>query len=276
MGVFAHIFKDDYYKRMQVDNNAGQEAVEAAYHRLSQNANYAEMELLNEAYQTLGTLEIRREYDSWLKAGGGQGHPEAKSSLEAAASKPMPSEKNSLPESSQVRPWVRFFAKLIDLYLWWLICWLIVFGALKITGTSTYVIKDKELPIGLVIMALWVFYEAALIFRVGTTPGKWLLNTRIVPLNPQGYTYLASVRRSFKSITEGLALGFPFISLITALIARNRLIKQGSTTWDLRYRFRVIHRKLSMFKIVLVVFLYLVFIFLVCLVISLVKNFALS
>ncbi|MEN6390088.1 MAG: RDD family protein [Syntrophomonas sp.] len=178
-----------------------------------------------------------------------------------------------MPEDSQVRPWVRFGAKIIDLYLWWMFCCLAIYGLIHITGTSPYIIKDKELAIGLAIMAVWIFYEAALLHRFGTTPGKWLLNTRVVPVKTKAFTYRTAVFRSFRSTTEGLAVTIPLISLLTALMAMKKLINQGSTTWDRRCGYRVDHRKLSILKLLMAVVLLFAFLFIVAFVLSLVRIY---
>ncbi|MEQ8174630.1 MAG: RDD family protein [Syntrophomonadaceae bacterium] len=178
-----------------------------------------------------------------------------------------------MPEESQVRPWVRFWAKIIDLYLWWMFCCLVIYGLINITGTSPYIIKDKELAIGLAIMTLWIFYEAALLHRFSTTPGKWLLNTRVVPVKTKASTYRTAVFRSFRSTTEGLAVTIPLISILTALMAMKKLINQGSTTWDRRYGFRVVHQKLSILKLLIAVILFFAFLFIAAFVLSLCKIY---
>lgn len=71
----------DYYKILQVSNEAEQEVIEAAYKRLS--AKYhpdvnrsadaeGRMKLINEAYSVLRDRKSRSNYDSWLAAQGGE------------------------------------------------------------------------------------------------------------------------------------------------------------------------------------------------------------
>ncbi|WP_291591461.1 RDD family protein [Comamonas sp. UBA7528] len=156
---------------------------------------------------------------------------------------------------NQVRPWVRFFARTIDISLWAItlgVLWGIFAPQLPIT-------KENEYATGLLALFTWVFVEPFCLSTFGTTPGKFLLKTRLIYNAPHALTYGQALKRSAKVWWRGLAAGFPLINLGTLIYAYRMLRANGRTTWDAEEGFRVSHGRIGTGRGLLVVALLLVF-----------------
>ena len=71
------------------------------------------------------------------------------------------------------RPWVRFWARMIDYTLFYLAIWVargVFFKFPPIFGHTFF---------WMVLVFLWSFLEAAFLCSNGKTPGKWLLKTSV-------------------------------------------------------------------------------------------------
>jgi RDD family. len=106
---------------------------------------------------------------------------------------------------------------------------------------------------------IWVFVEPFCLSTFGTTPGKFLLKTRLIYNAPHALTYGQALKRSAKVWWRGLAVGFPLISLGTLIYAYRMLRANGRTTWDAEEGFRVSHGRIGTGRGLLVVALLLVF-----------------
>lgn len=146
---------------------------------------------------------------------------------------------NEVPKPSPPRPWVRYWARFIDLYLTG-----ITFGAaasfagLDITSWNKYVL-------GCLAILLWFPLEAAFLTSCGTTPGKWLFNIRLTNVHEPSPRFSQYCVRAGAVMLQGQALGIPVVSLFTHLAAYNTLNTRGVTTWDENYRFVVRHGRIG-------------------------------
>lgn len=141
------------------------------------------------------------------------------------------------------RPWLRYLARMIDVSL---------FGT--IVGGIWYTIHPASPPetdfiVGLVVLFLWIFFESALITFTGTTPGKWLINTRITDTSGSNPTFFDSLSRSGQVYATGLGLGLPIVSLITMVLSFRHLTKFGQAEWDRSAGTVVIHKHMTPLKI---------------------------
>ncbi len=156
---------------------------------------------------------------------------------------------------NQVRPWVRFFARIIDIWLWSFAIGVL----LAIFSPQLNITKENDYAIGMVGLFIWVFVEPFCLSTFGTTPGKFLLKTRLIYNAPHALTYGQALKRSAKVWWRGLAAGFPLISLGTLIYAYRMLRANGRTTWDAEEGFRVSHGRIGTGRGLLVVALLLVF-----------------
>jgi RDD family/GYF domain 2 len=155
------------------------------------------------------------------------------------------------PSGSQVRPWVRYWARLMDI---------MIFSFML--GISAALIYEPLLDIpdtvfGIMLLFLYVFAEAAMLASLGTTPGKAMLSVRLRDANGDKLSYGSALKRSFDVWARGLGLGLGIISIITQINAYNHLTNEGITSWDRTGDYTVQHRSISIWRILLVSFLVL-------------------
>jgi uncharacterized RDD family membrane protein YckC len=160
-------------------------------------------------------------------------------------------------EGQQTRPWVRYWARSIDIAL---IC--------IIVGIPIGAVLPDELNNRLVdqliqffALALWIPIEAALIATFGCTPGKALLRVRVSDKNGSNLSFGQALSRSFEVWWKGLGTGLiPFVTLVACIVAHNRLSNKGVTTWDRDGRFKVTHRKVGIVRTLIAIAIFAVLI----------------
>ena len=159
----------------------------------------------------------------------------------------------------QVRPWVRYWARMFDIYLTALALGI----ALGIFSPRALDVSGSNILFGLAILLIWVVVESLLLSSIGVTPGKWLLKTRLVPPSGEKPSFATALSRSVKVWWRGLGIGLPIISLVTLIIARSDLKESGSTTWDKDTGFVVVHERIGFLRAAVVVVAFCLFIALV-------------
>lgn len=148
-------------------------------------------------------------------------------------------------DPSQIRPWIRFWARMFDYLLVTLVMVLLMdllgigLGAVQTGSNSTFL-----LPLWLVAAA-WIFIETVLLAIVGTTPGKALLNITLSTSTGDKLTMMEAFRRSIDVFLRGMCAGLPLFNLIANYISYNNLIKTGATHWDVQGEFRVTHGEIN-------------------------------
>jgi uncharacterized RDD family membrane protein YckC len=175
---------------------------------------------------------------------------------------PQPSGHNQIGEAvPQIRPWVRFFARFID--IGWSYCLTLVFFA--VLGIFIYLILPKNdflsniSPVtDIIITTLTTFLLLALIepffiSNYGQTPGKWLLKTKVMNSDGSLLTFSQALNRSLSVYSRGFLLGIPFLNWITLLIESTKLEKEGKTTWDRKGEFIVQHEKIGILRVIVAI-----------------------
>jgi len=136
-------------------------------------------------------------------------------------------------------PLTRFLARTIDYLLFGLLL-----GCLNLYGILLRL--DVPAPLfPIIIIFAWVFVEAALLSVSGTSPGKWLLKTKIIDRSLEKPGYFGALRRSLSVWCNGMGTGIFFIVPITMAISYQRLQKEGYAPWDREGRFYLIHGKVG-------------------------------
>jgi hypothetical protein len=151
---------------------------------------------------------------------------------------------NSLPTPiavPQVRPWVRYWARMLDLYILGTLAGL----AIGVVAPRVLSATGSDELLGFACLFVWVFVEAFLLSTIGTTPGKWLLRSRLVPNDGGPLSYSKALDRCFKVWWRGLGAGIPLVSLITLIVAHDNLTKHGITSWDKDQGFAVLHERIG-------------------------------
>lgn len=262
-----------HYDNLQVKETASEEVIRGAYRYLSQkwhpdknidNKEEAErvLKIINQAYDVLSDPDRRRQHDAWIR----QQRERYSEAQQSPPPSPPPSATTQEQEEDEpatslprVRPWIRFWARFIDIHL---------FGfafvvALLIVNPYGYVFMENEYTLGVVVMFVWVFFEALLLATIGTTPGKWLLSININ--HPSDRISLDdALSRSFKVWWRGLGTGFPIATIITQVLAYRNLASNGECSWDADHDLVVTHEKITTGRLIvscLIVFVAFFFIF---------------
>jgi hypothetical protein len=130
----------------------------------------------------------------------------------------------------------RFFSRAIDLLLAWLL----------VTGLSAIFIpavtNEPAALLWILTGAAWIPIEAALLSIWRTTPGKWLLRSRIE--SPTRLTFWAALDRSSTVFCWGLGCLIPGVSALCCGVGYQNLTHAETTRWD-RGKFRVLHAELG-------------------------------
>lgn len=160
---------------------------------------------------------------------------------------PVPEPKPFTSSGSQIRPWIRLWARHFD-YL--AFSWVVVYVLEPFLPESGL----TNVPHFLLMMGYvfaWAFVEPVLVAAFGTTPGKALLNTRV--RNADGSTPSFS-EANFRSLVvwfKGIGMGLPIIPLITQIRAYLKLTRSGITSWDREAQTRVQHGPIGLVRGVL-------------------------
>lgn len=143
-------------------------------------------------------------------------------------------------ESLPVRPWRRYFARGVDL-------WIVALAA----GVLLWnLLPEDELLVGLLVMLIWIPIEALLLSTWGTTPGKWLFATRVRTMEGNRLSFLAALKRTADVMVRGLGLGVPILSLVTLAVAYNTLTRDTRASWDAAAGWEVGHREVGLPQII--------------------------
>ncbi|MCB1084546.1 MAG: RDD family protein [Chlamydiia bacterium] len=164
--------------------------------------------------------------------------------------KPVEYARETDDEKVRPRPWVRFWARMIDYSLFMLVIGLII-GFFRL-GFGT--IGSFS---GILAIFLWTFVEAALLCTVGTTPGKALLRITVRDKNHHKLNFSESLNRSFSVWWLGMGAGIPIISLVTMIVAAVKLSNTGMTSWDRRSEHKVFHNRVGIIRILIVILYFL-------------------
>ena len=133
-------------------------------------------------------------------------------------------------------PWRRWFARSIDSLGGLLPYFFISISCELFRPGDTVAVMKKlgENPFisGIIVLALWVPVEAALLSTVGNTPARFLFGISVRTLKGRKLSFSQSLSRSFQVFLKGTALGVPFVAVFTEIFAYRRLAKTGTTLWD--------------------------------------------
>ena len=159
---------------------------------------------------------------------------------------------------SQVRPWIRYWARMMDIFLF---SFLWGFFA-HIIFVPLFYIPDTI--INMLTSVIYIFIEPIMLCLLGTTPGKALLKIKLRKENGAMLTYTEALSRTFNVWIRGQGLGIPFIALFTHIAAFNKLKREGKTSWDQDGKYIVTHQILGPLRIFsILIFILIIFILIV-------------
>ena len=157
--------------------------------------------------------------------------------------------------ATSVRPWVRYWARMLDIDLACVVSGLII----GVAAPDAFKQPGYDQLFVIACIFAWVFIESFLLSTVGTTPGKWLFKIQLVPPNGVKPTYSVAFSRSSKVWWRGLGIGFPLASLVTLILAYSNLTRNGITSWDREDGFTVIHHHIGVLRVLVAVMFFALF-----------------
>lgn len=154
------------------------------------------------------------------------------------------------------RPWVRFWARMIDYSLFiFIIGFVVGYFHLSLGSLGSFS--------GMIAIFLWTFVETFLLATWGATPGKWMLKVSVRDENHHKLSFSESLNRSFSVWWLGMGAGIPIVSLITMIVAAIKLKNSGMTTWDRRGENKVFHGNVGLIRTLIVILYFLCYVWVI-------------
>jgi uncharacterized RDD family membrane protein YckC len=129
--------------------------------------------------------------------------------------------------------WARFLARSADIFL--------AYWILSLPFGEEILYSQMSALYGPLILLAIVPLEAWCLSRWGMTPGKWLFRVRVVHTENRFLTFEEGLRRTFKVMLSGMALGIMLLQVLFNILAYKELLETGSTVWDRTYKTEVQH-----------------------------------
>ncbi len=170
----------------------------------------------------------------------------------------LASEMTLREEIAKVRPLVRFWARMLDIYTF-----SFVGGIVLAIIAPHFLERTNEYALGMILVFVWIFVEAILLSSFQTTPSKWLFKTKVALTSGVPITFSQALARGLKVWWRGLGTGFPIASLITLIVAHGRLTRNGITSWDKDGGFTVTHETIGVLRVFAAVAFFVAFLVLV-------------
>lgn len=142
-----------------------------------------------------------------------------------------------------VKPWSRFWARLVDLYLF-----AYILGSLWEMIDYKSLVSIHKVILGIIILIIWVFVEAFFLSRSGYTLGKWLFGVSVRYADGSKLTFFHAWSRGFRVILRGMAFDIPVLGFFARLFSYLRLQDTGTTAWDTAVSSHVTYEQLSMLR----------------------------
>lgn len=150
-------------------------------------------------------------------------------------------------DTVRANPWLRFFARFFDYSLFVLFLW---FLRVLMQGHLPLGRYEEFVPFEYFV---WIPIEALLLSTWGTTPGKFLLKTKIRYGAKGKFDYLAALKRSAQVWFRGMGMGIPLICQLCMLVAYHRLKVFRKTSWDHEGHITIIHSPIGKWRLVVAV-----------------------
>jgi len=144
------------------------------------------------------------------------------------------------------RPWIRFWARMVDYSLLYLVISLL-------SSYLGFLFVPLQPIFGMLILFIWIFVETLLMISWGTTPGKWLLRITVKDEFHQKLNFSDALNRSFSVWWLGMGAGLPIVFLVTMIVAAVKLSNTGMTSWDRRSNYRIFHGKVGVARTIVTI-----------------------
>jgi hypothetical protein len=149
----------------------------------------------------------------------------------------------------EVHPWIRFWARTIDVMLFSSILSFI----LTVVPKKVWQLINGIEYIMPMSLFLWVLAESILLSTWGTTPGKVILGITVRELDGSILNFTRALNRSASVWFFGMGCGISFIELIANITSYSRLSKKGITRWDQNGKYSISHTEISTINIIITI-----------------------
>jgi S1-C subfamily serine protease/uncharacterized RDD family membrane protein YckC len=143
------------------------------------------------------------------------------------------------PAATPVHPWARFWARSVDLVLFYALV------VLAVPGWHGWAQVPARLLASILTPLAWTIPEALLLSSLRTTPGKWALGLRVESADGERLEFGAAWKRAVQVWLRGLGAGIPILNLVAMGRAYLVLVREGRSTWDAEEGTRVAARAWS-------------------------------
>jgi curved DNA-binding protein CbpA len=242
----------NYYDVLQVSPKASMEVIKVTYRQLSKMyhpdsgvPNDEAMKVINQAYEILSDPVKRAEYDELFYQHSKSAH------VKPDSEEPANKESANNATIPHVRPWVRYWARMIDIMLIG-----IAFGF--VVAAFELDMSGVALVDSFMFLVAWIFIEPLLLTQYGATFGKWLLKTEVKDPKGNNLSYNNALRRSFWVWLLGTGAGIPLANIFAWMYGYNQLVNNGTTIWDYKGTSVVTHKNIGVLRIIVAVLIIVV------------------
>jgi len=151
----------------------------------------------------------------------------------------------------EVKPWIRFFARILDYIIFVSIIFVLVEEILKLNLNGVY-----SFSLYFTAIFIWIFIEAALLSTWGTTPGKWLFNVTLRDNSRKKLHFIPALSRCLSVWFLGIGTGIPILCFIGMGVQYSKLTKTKATSWDAKRKHIIHHDYLRWVKTTIIVSIY--------------------
>ena len=159
----------------------------------------------------------------------------------------------TISDVKQVRPWVRFCARLVDIYV------VTIFVGLFVGIFIPHGLGWELISILIRIISL-ILLEAYLLSTWGMTLGKSLLQVYVRDTQGRKLSFSRAIKRCISVWGWSLGFGIPIASLILPYMAYERIAETGVVKWDIECGSLVSHKKIGIPRIIAIISLFIVLI----------------
>lgn len=157
-------------------------------------------------------------------------------------------EQNISSQPVAPHPWRRFFARLIDVWVFGVIALVLLVVLWRMLSPAS--VPTNFLVLLVMMKLVYGGIEAFCLSRFGATPGKWLFGIRVVRLGGGLLSFSQALTRYLLVWVQGEWFGVPLLAVVPYYIAYRRLGKTGGTAWDAAesVQSRVTHKKWGLLR----------------------------
>jgi len=154
--------------------------------------------------------------------------------------------------ASKPRPWVRYFARMADIWFWGMVIAFVLGFAFP-----EWISETEDVVISLVLLLLIVPVQSVVSIIFGNTLGKALLGIKVTHQG-KSLSFGDAMQREFLVYVKGLGFGIPLVSFVTMMVSYDKLSKNGFSSWDKENSFDVTHQDPSIGGVLGVVAIFII------------------